>query len=286
MTEHAPDTTLIRRGAPARESGLGVVGLFHSIRRHWGLVVEMARREIVDMHAGQTAGIVWLIVHPILFFAVYAFLFGSVFNVRIRNGAPSDYLIYLFSGLVPWLITQDVMSRSATVMIANTSIVKKVMFPVEVLVAKTVLASASVQFVLFFVVVAYIVIAKAALPAVFLLFPVVLLLHLLLLCGLALLLSSITPYFRDVPEFVRLFCSVNVYLMPVVYLPEMVPDVLKVVLAANPFSYLIWCYQDILYFGEIRHPGAWAALAVFASGVLAVGSFVFVRLRSHFGSVL
>ena len=208
-----------------------------------------------------------------------------VFKVRVGDRGPSDHLIYLFSGLVPWLLTQDVLARSAGAIVENSSIVKKVMFPMEVLTAKTMVSSVAVQSVLFAAVVIYIVVARQAIPLTFRRF------RFSSSCALrrrrgSPALGSVTPYFRDVPELVRVFVTLNIYLMPVLYLPDMVPAELRFVLAINPFSSLIWCYQDVLYSGSIRHPGAWVALPLISAAALAVGSYVFVRLRQHFADVL
>lgn len=286
MVEITAEPKLIKRGAAAAQSGFGVVRLLRSLLRHRSLLIEMVRRELTDLHAGQMAGVIWLVVHPLLQFSVYAFLFTIVFKVRIAGRGPSDYLVYLFSGLVPWLLTQDVLARASQALIANVSIVKKVMFPIEVLVAKTLGSSVAVQSVLFLVVLIYIVVARHTIPATFLLLPVLVFFHLCLLWGLALLLASTTPYFRDVPELVRVFVTINIYLIPIMYLPSMVPGQLRIILALNPFSSLIWCYQDLLYFGAIRHPAAWLVMAVMSVATMTAGSYVFVRLRHHFASVL
>jgi lipopolysaccharide transport system permease protein len=276
----------LRRGVAPSERGLGVVVLISSVWRQRALVWEMARREMTDMHAGQAAGAVWLAVHPLLMFAVYAFLFTVVFSVRIGSNGPSDYLVYLFSGLAPWLITQDIMSRSAGVVLANATIVKKVSFPIEVLVAKAILSSLLVQMTLFICVIQFIIISRGAVSWMFFFLPVVFILHILLLWGISLFLASITIYFRDTAEFVRVFVTINIYLMPIVYLPGMVPASLQFVLYLNPFSYLIWCYQDVLYFGSFTNPRAWIVLPVFSGLMLALGSYVFSRLRHHFSSVM
>jgi lipopolysaccharide transport system permease protein len=96
-----------------------------------------------------------------------------------------------------------------------------------------------------------------------------------------LVLAAITPFFRDMPELVRVFVTVNIYLMPVVYLPDMVPSSLRFLLVCNPFSYLIWCYQDVLYFGAINHPIAWVVLPILSIASLLGGSDVFVRLQHY-----
>lgn len=276
----------LRRAAAPRELGLGVLNIARSIWTNRALVREMARREMTDLHAGQAAGVVWLAVHPILLFAVNAFLFSVVFSVRIGDRGPTDYLVYLFSGLAPWILTADVFSRSANVVIANSSIVKKVTFPIEVLVAKTVLSSLTVQGLLFGCVLIYTVLSRGTLQSSFLLLPILFSLHICILWGVALLLASLTPYFRDVSELVRVFVTVNIYLVPIAYLPGMVPAPLRFIINLNPYSYLVWCYQDVIYHGQVTSLVSWIALAIFAAVALIAGSYVFSRLRHHFSDVM
>lgn len=278
---------LVKRGTdntPAKR--FASLRLIKSVLNNRRLVLELSRRELGDQHAGQLGGTIWLIAHPLLLFFVYAFLFTIVFRVRIGNAGPSDYVIYLLSGLSPWLITQDALMRSASVMLSNSTIIKKVMFPIEILVAKSLLASVATQSILFVVVCAYTFYMRGAIPVTILLLPIVLAMHGLLLWGAALLLGSLTPYFRDTPEIVRVFMTINIYLMPVIYTPQMVPAQLRVFLALNPFSYLIWCYQDVLYFDRIEHPVAWIVTAALAASVFIFGSHVFLRLRHHLAGVL
>ncbi len=272
--------------AAGRLRGTGIVVLLRSVLTHHKLVRELARREITDVHAGQAGGALWVVVHPIVMFAVYAFLFTSVFKVRIGDSGPSAYLIYLFAGLAPWLMTQDVLSRASGIMFANSTIVKKVMFPAEALVAKSLLAAFKVQSVLLLIVLVYVVVARDHLPWTLALLPILYAMHVVLLWGLALFLSAMAPYFRDISELIRVFLTVSIYLIPVMYVPEMVPEALQFTLPLNPFSHLIWCYQDVFYFGGIDHPVSWAIMATMSGGALLVGSYVFVRLRNHLASVV
>lgn len=276
----------IRRNADVGESGIGVLRLLQTLRDHRTLILELARRELTDLHAGQLGGFLWLVLHPLLMFAIYSFLYTVVLKVRISEGGPSDYTIYLFSGLAPWLLTQDVISRCAGVMIANVGIVKKVMFPVEAIVAKTLAASLIVQSVLLVLVIVTTIWVRGTVPSSLWLLGILIPMHFALLWGLALLLSAMTPYFRDTIELVRVFLTVNMFLMPVIYLPDMVPASLRFIVQVNPFSHLIWCYQDVLYFGGIKHPWSWLLTFIISGAALASGSYVFLRLRHHFSSVL
>jgi lipopolysaccharide transport system permease protein len=282
----SPAIPAFRRGLPEAVRGSGIVVLLRSVWAHRALVKELARREMTDVHVGQAGGALWVIVHPIVLFAVYAFLFTTVFKVRIGERGPSDYMVYLFAGLAPWLMTQDVLSRATGIMFANSTIVKKVMFPVEALVAKTIFAALKVQGVLFVIVIAYVIIVREEVPWTMALLPVFILLHVVLLWGLALFLSVMAPYFRDLSEFMRIFLVINIYLIPVMYVPNMVPEALRFVLVVNPFSHLIWCYQDLIYFQSIAHPVSWGVVAFISGGAVLLGSYVFIRLRSHLASVV
>jgi lipopolysaccharide transport system permease protein len=282
----SPAMPAFRRGLPEAVRGSGIVVLLRSVWAHRALVKELARREMTDVHVGQAGGALWVVVHSIVLFAVYAFLFTTVFKVRIGERGPSDYMVYLFAGLAPWLMTQDVLSRATGIMFANSTIVKKVMFPVEALVAKTIFAALKVQGVLFIIVIAYVIIVREEVPWTMALLPVFFLLHVVLLWGLALFLSVMAPYFRDLSEFMRVFLVINIYLIPVMYVPNMVPEALRFVLAVNPFSHLIWCYQDLIYFQSIAHPVSWGVVAFISGGAVLLGSYVFIRLRSHLASVV
>jgi lipopolysaccharide transport system permease protein len=66
----------------------------------------------------------------------------------------------------------------------------------------------------------------------------------------------------------------------------MVPASLRFIVELNPFSHLIWCYQDALYFGGIEHPRSWIVLALMAVLSVLAGSHVFRRLQHHVASVL
>jgi lipopolysaccharide transport system permease protein len=281
-----PAAALLHGGPVEGMRGSGVVALSRSVLAHRSMVAELARREITDIHAGQAGGALWAIVHPLVMFVIYAVLFTMVFKVRINDRGPSDYLVYLFAGLAPWLMTQDVLSRATGIMFANSNIVKKVILPAEALVAKSLLASLKVQSILLVTVVIYSAMARESVAWTMTFLPLLYCLHVVMLWGLALFLAALAPYFRDLSEFVRVFLLANIYLIPVMYVPDMVPAGIRFVLAVNPFSHLIWCYQDLFYFGRIAHPASWGVLVIMSSATLLLGSYVFIRLRSHLASVV
>ncbi len=262
--------------------------IFALLTRHRQLTWEMTKREISDRYAGQVFGVLWTIGHPLILMGVYIFIFAVVFKMRIGGSRelPLNYTTYLLSGLIPWMAFQESMSKGSTVIIANANLVKQVVFPIEILPVKGVIASFVTQVIYLAILVIYVLAAYHLLPLMYLLIPVLFLLQIMAMIGVSYILSSVGTYFRDLKDFVQVFCTVGVYIMPIFYLPTMVPALFRPVLYINPFSYLVWCYQDVFYFGRFEHPWAWVIFTALSLGVFYVGYRIFRKLKIMFGNVL
>jgi lipopolysaccharide transport system permease protein len=258
------------------------------LRRHRELTLEMARREISDRYVGQAFGMVWAVGHPIFMMGLYVFIFAFVFKTKVGGTIemPLDYTTYLLSGLVAWMGFQESMAKSCTAITSNASLVKQVVFPLEILPVKGVISSLFQQSILILLLIIYVLLSHGRLPWTYLLLPVLVIFQLFAMIGVSYLLSAVGTYFRDMKDFVQLFAVSGVYLLPVFYLPAWVPPLFKPLLYLNPFSYLIWCYQDALYFGRIEHPWAWVVNGVASLSILVIGYRLFRKLKPSFGNVL
>lgn len=106
------------------------------------LVLELARRDLRDRHAGQTLGVNWAYGYPSLLMVFYTAPFAYAFPARFGGAARIvDYSPSILAGLISWLAFQDVLSRSPLIILQHGSLVKQVAFPVEVLPVKSVLPS-------------------------------------------------------------------------------------------------------------------------------------------------
>jgi lipopolysaccharide transport system permease protein len=254
--------------------------------RHRELTWELTKRELTDKHAGQVLGRFWPFVQPILVIGIYLFLFAVVFPARMGSQEPRDYSVYLLAGLIPWLVFADTLGKSTTALSGNANLVKQVIFPLEILPVRGVIASCfnlGIYSALFLV---YLVIRYRCLPWMCLLLPVLFAVQVLAMSGTACVFACVGGYFRDLRELVQLFVSVGLYLMPIVYVPAMVPRVLEPLLYLNPFSYMSWCYQDAYYFGRVEHPLAWCVFPVLGVVTFVWGYRVLRKARSMLGNVL
>lgn len=256
--------------------------------RHRSLALEMTRREISDQYAGQILGRFWAVGHPLFVMALYIFVFAVVFKIRLPDTSdlPLDYTVYILSGLIPWLGFQQGMARACTAFTSQANLVKQIVFPIEILPVRTVLASIVTQLIATLALVVYVASTAEAVPATYLLLPVLLAVQILAMFGIAFILATVGVFLRDLKDLVQLFLTAGIYLMPVVYLPDWVPAVLRPLLYANPFSYMVWCYQDALYFGRVAHPWAWVVFLGGSLFVFATGYRLFRRLKPYFGNLL
>ena len=259
------------------------------LSRYRELTWEMTKREISDRYAGQLLGPVWVVGHPLLLMALYVVLFAYVFPARLGTSGDSGLTVYILSGLIPWMTFSEAIAKSTHVIISNANLVRQVVFPIEVLPVKTVLASAVTQVVATFLLIAYMIAGGSALSWYALLIVPLFLLQLLAMTGVCYLFSSVGAYFRDLKDVVQVFLSAGLFLAPILYVPDVLarlPKPLTWVLAINPFSHLVWCYQDALFFGGIEHPVSWFVLGGLSVTVFIVGFTVFEKLRVMFGEIL
>jgi lipopolysaccharide transport system permease protein len=265
--------------------------LSEGVRSLWhqrSLCIELARRDLGAQFAGQVLGAFWIIGHPLLLFGVYVFIFAVVMKVRIATSLdmPRDYSTYILAGLIPWLSVQQSLTRSAGALIAQAGLVKQVVFPIEVLPLGAVLISFVPLAVGLLIVALQTLASQGGLPWTYVLLPLVLCCHLFLMTGFAFVLSGLTPFFRDIKDIILVLTVVGVYVIPAFYLPQWVPEILRGFLYANPFSYVIWVYQDVLYFGAINHPSAWLIFIGGSGAAFSIGFRAFRLVRPYIANVL
>jgi lipopolysaccharide transport system permease protein len=252
------------------------------------LIYELARREISDRYAGQSFSGFWAIGHPVILLATYVFVFGFIFKTRMGGSAdqPFDYTTYLMAGLIPWLAFQETMAKAGSVIVANANVVKQVIFPIEVLPVKSVISALVSQAVLLCGLALLIAVRYFTLPTTWLLLPILVLMQVLAMVGASFALSAVGAYFRDIKDVIQVFNVVGIYFLPALYLPDRTPRAFDFLLLLNPFSHLVYCYQDALYFGAIRHPLSWIVFLVLSVASFIFGYRLFRRLSLMFGNVL
>jgi lipopolysaccharide transport system permease protein len=265
-----------------------VVGGNRLVLTNRNLIVAMASRELKSRYSGQFTGSFWIVGHPLFQLLLFVFIFGVVFKQRIGGSheLPRDYTTYMLSGLVPWLSFSSLLATACNSVIGNAILVKQFTFKTELLPVKDVAISMIFWAVGIAILIVYGLAFDHELPWTYVLLPAVFGLHLMFAIGVAWLLSSVSVFVRDMKDVITVFITAGIYVLPIVYLPQWVPAAFRPLINLNPFSAMIWVYQDTLYFGRIEHPFAWVFFSAMALAVFGLGFRVFGRLKAQFGSAL
>ncbi|MGO4573052.1 ABC transporter permease [Microvirga sp. 2TAF3] len=279
---------ILRRGFSPTQMLAASKDALRNLWTYRALCRELVRRDLIGQYAGQLLGSFWVVGHPLFLLLVYIFVFVVVMKVKLAMSVqmPRDYTNYILAGLVPWLSIQQLLTRSTTVLIAQANLVKQVVFPMELLPFGAVFVTMVPLFVGMVALIIYQFLGGLGVPITVLLAPLFVGGLFLFLSGLSFILSSITPFFRDLKDFIVAFTVAGVFLVPAVYLPDWVPETFAPIIYINPFSYPIWVFQDIFYYGRFEHPWAWVLFFSFAVIVFAVGCRMFRKIRPYIANVL
>ena len=250
--------------------------------RYRGLIQSLVARELKARYRGSVLGFFWSFINPLLLLLVYTFVFRYVLPSRQPNLDP--YALFLFCGILPWTWFSSSLLESSNILISGGNLIKKVLFPAEVLPIVTVLAN-MVHFYLGLPILAAFLIYYHHAPDFIDLvwFPVVVAVQLVLTLALALIVSSLTVHFRDFKDILSNLVTFWFFATPIIYSMQDAPPIGKTFLDMNPFTHLAVSYQEILFFpGPFGHWKWLLALGVFSVALFLVGYFMFDRLRDTF----
>src|ERR687884_927 len=251
------------------------------------LIMSLTRREIAARYKGSVLGIIWAVVTPVVTIATFTLIFAGIFGARFGvSGTGWEFALYLFCGVLPWTAFQEAVQISSQKIVSQANLVKRVVFPLEILpVAQSLASLANQLFGTVALLVLALVIQRTLHPTI-LWMPVLIVPQLLLTLGAAWLVASLGVFLRDIVQGVALFLMVWMYLTPIIYPESIVPERFKPFINANPFTPLIRSYRNIMLEGA--QPD-WRGLAYFTGFALIVfifGYWWFARTRKNFADVI
>jgi len=249
---------------------------------------ELVKREVQSRYVGSMMGFVWTFLHPLTLLGVYTVLFSWILNVRFGMEARTDagFTEYLFCGLFPWICIQDSILRSSTILVERANFIKQLIFPAHLL---TVSVNLSALFNLVIAFVPFLILVLIwghGYPAYWVLLLPLLFLQWGIAQGVSWLVAAVTVYLRDVAQLVSLGLTVWMFLSPILYPLDMVPDEWRSVIWLNPVTWLVDGYRAVILEGRCPSWTSWLLLASVALGASGGGYRVFQKLKAGFSDVL
>lgn len=262
--------------------------MLSSLLRHRGLIASLTQREIASRYRGSALGILWSIATPLLMLSVYAFVFGKVFQQKVDGGpgSPADFALWLFAGLLVFNMFSECVSRAPSLILSNTNYVKRVVFPLEVLPVVTLLAALFHLTIGIGVwVLLYAVMVGVPAPSLLLL-PLVLVPAALVTLALAWFLASLGVFVRDVAQAVGVVVMVLMFLSPIFFPLDRMPEQYRPALYLSPLTVPIELAREVMFWGRVPSlvPLAITTLAFAALAWLCFAFFQ--KTRRGFADVL
>lgn len=250
------------------------------------LLWEMTRRDINERQAGLIFSRFWVFGQPLLMMLVYVFVFSFIFGVRLgTNDSGLTYTAYLLAGLVPWLAFQEAVGRAPSCITENKSLIKQIVFPVEILPLKIALSTLVVLGVGLAFPLGLTILAGTAKPLYWLLLPIPILSYFMLTIGLVYMLAASAVFIRDIRNIVQLGLMIGLFIHPILYVPGMMSKWAELAFHILPLSHVIWIFRDAIL-GDIAHPASWVVAPLFGLVFLTIGYRMFQSLAHMFGDEL
>jgi ABC-type polysaccharide/polyol phosphate export permease len=257
-----------------------------ALLRYRALVQSLVARELKARYRGSVLGFFWSFINPLLLLLVYSFVFKYILPARFEG--IRHYELFLFCGILPWTWFSSSLLESSSVLISGGNLIKKVLFPAEILPIVTVLANMVHFFFGLAILVGFLIWFEAPItPLELLWFPVTVAVQLVLTLGTALILSALTVHFRDVRDIIGNLMTFWFFATPIIYPYTQMEAWQMRLLNLNPFTHLAITYQEILFFpGPVGHWFWLLVLGIISVGWFLFGYWIFDRLRDTFAEAV
>lgn len=263
--------------------------MVNGLTMHLSLLLQLIQRDILARYRGTALGMIWPLLTPLLMLGIYTFVFSVVFQARwplLEDQPKGQFALILFAGLMVHALAAECLLRAPSTITAQVNYVKKVVFPLQIL-PLVPLGSALFNFgVSLLILLGAKLAITGSVPLTTLWLPVVLLPYLMALLGAAWILGSLGVFLRDIGQMMGLIVSILLFLSPIFFPPEALPEAYRPWLSLNPLTVIITQTREVLLWGKTPDFPALALYTLCASIFAACGYLWFTKTRKAFADVL
>lgn len=275
-------------GGTIDQRPLSLLGPFNAWLRHPLLTWEMTKRDVLGRYRGASFGLFWSLLSPFFMLAVYTLAFGYIMKARWpgTGGGTADFAMLLFVGLIVHGFFAECLVRAPTLITHNSNLVKKILFPLDVLPWTVVLSAMFHALANSIVFVLLNAMLRGEVHATVLLLPVVLAPLAILALGVTWLLSSLSVYLRDIAQVTGVLATAMLFLSPAIVPMEILPEGYQAVFRMNPLTFIINQAREVAFWGRVPD---WSGLAVYGLAALVVAYVcygIFQKTRRGFADVI
>jgi|SRR5579871_191848 len=251
------------------------------------LLIQLVRRDFEQRFIGSAAGWLWGIINPIVMLVSWVFVFEVCLHTTLPpNEVTQSYSLFLFCGILPWLLFQETVMRSAGSLIDNANLITKTVFPSEIVPVSIFLSSLINHLMALGLVLVIVGLYIGHFSLWMLSLPLYMLLVGLFAVGIGWIVSSLQVYLRDTVQVISVVLTFWFWLTPIMITEETFPQQLRFLLKLNPLALLVRAYRDRLLSYRVPNLHDFALVAFYAATVFVLGGLFFRHLKRGFADVL
>ena len=251
------------------------------------LLWELVRRDFELRYKGSVAGWLWGVIHPLVLLASYTFVFSICLRQKPGPGeVTQNFPLFLFAGMLPWLLFSETVQRSATSMLDQANLITKTVFPAEVVPIAIFLSSlVSHALAVVLALAGAMIFLHQITPAVFLL-PAVLVILGLFSVGLAWVAAGLQVYLRDTAQVISVIFTLWFWVTPIFLSEQRFPQQVRFLLILNPLAPVVRAYRNMLLGGPWPNLQGLAVAGLWALAAFIAGGLFFRQMKRGFADVL
>ena len=251
------------------------------------LIYILVKKRLREKHVGSILGYFWSFYTALFPLFSYVFVFFFIAQIKVEGvEGPWEYLIYVFSGLLPWLFFNNVIAESVDALNASLDLLRQAIFPVEVIS----LVSATENLVNFLIQTALLVVILIFCNLIsiqkIILFPLFCMLLYMFCLGLAWILSILGYFLRDLKDVLTTLIRFLIYLTPIMYAKGNVPEEVWFLFIANPMTHAIYFFRDILYYKQFEAPSSIIIFSLISLITFLVGYLSILSVKKTIGDMV
>jgi homopolymeric O-antigen transport system permease protein len=258
-----------------------------NLERRRGLIVNLVARDFKQRYIGSSMGWLWAAVHPLVLLASYTFVFAVVFKVKLRpEDGTSNYAIFLFAGMLPWLLFQETVQRSVNSMVDYANLITKSVFPAELIPIAIFLSNVLNHLLGLLILLVAVTLTSHKLGAPLALLPLYIFLLGLFTMGVSWLVSSLNVFLRDTAQVLAIVLTFWFWFTPIFFTVDRLPPGLRFLALWNPLAGVVSAYRSAILLGHWPSLAELGQLAILSMGAFLAGGLFFRHSKGAFGDVL
>lgn len=251
------------------------------------LAFNLFKMNVRDRYLGSSLGSFWAITNPLFMLALYTYVFGFVFKVRLPGAETTlTYVIWLISGYGPWIAMTEAIMGSANSVVGASGLVKNMAFKTELLPIAGALVGVINLIVSFAFLVALLVWSGSPITWHVVLLPLIIALQFFWIIALGMWMSAIAVFVRDILQILPTLLTALMFMTPIFYPFASMPPIIQDISLANPFYQIAEAYRAVLIGKALPSGSGLLYVLVLSGAVLHFGVRAFRRAKGHFDSAL